>query len=94
MNKLHNLRIIKIDNIFIQLYLPFIILFIGLYFISYFSIYLKFPFIFIAFMGFLLGVSINAIFKPYQPLYIRLSKGAKEGEVKACVSYKKIKIDV
>lgn len=92
MNKLHYLRIIKVDNILIQLYLPFIICFIGLYFISYFSVYFKFPVIFIVITAYIFHVCINAIFKPYQPLYIRLSKGSKDGEVNACVSYKRIKI--
>jgi hypothetical protein len=92
MNKLHSLRIVKVDNILIQLYLPFIIFFIGLYFISYFSTHFEFPVIFIVITAYIFHASINAIFKPYQPLYIRLYKGSKDGEVKACISYKKIKI--
>ena len=92
MNKLHSLRLIKADDMFKQLFAPFIIFIGGIYIIFHFGKIFSFPDILIVLFVFMLHFLINVFFKPYQPLYIRIYKGAREGEVQAVISHKKIKI--
>ncbi|MEJ7137415.1 hypothetical protein [Amphibiibacter pelophylacis] len=92
MNKLHSLRLIKVDDMFKQLFAPFIIFMGGICIIFYFGKIFELPNILIMLFALMLHFLINAFFKPYQPLYIRIYKGTREGDVEAVISYKEIKI--